>query len=261
MRASLRSILIAPLCVAACRAPCWGADADAPAPRFETYIGADYGGRAANLTSSTVWSMFGPVTAPGFRIKLDGLADAYGETGASVFSKGFQAADMKGVGDVMAGYQFDYGPLWIKLYAGAAYQLQMRLFWQAGQVVQQQAWGAAASVETYWQASDRIWAAANLSWQQPDNATALYTRAAYEFYRSSGGLKISAGAEAGLTVSNADDFAEGRALNLYDDYLRGGALVNLRYGVNDFTVSGGLSQASDETAWHPYATISFGRKF
>lgn len=74
------------LAVAALAAgPCW-ADDPSPGPRFETYIGADYDGRAASLVSNTVWGVFGPVTQPGFRLKLDGLADVYGNSNAAVFS-------------------------------------------------------------------------------------------------------------------------------------------------------------------------------
>jgi len=261
MRFFLRPAFIALACVPPAIVSCWAADDNASGPRFETYAGADYDSRSANLTTTTIWSPFGPVTEPGLRIKLDALGDVYGETGADLFSKGFQAAGIKGVSDVMAGYQFKCDPLWIKVYAGAAYQLQARLFWQAGQVVQQEAWGAAGAVETYWQASDRVWASASASWMRPENTASLYSRAAYEIYRSMGGLRISAGAEAALTVSDADDFKEGKALDLYDDYVRGGALINLRYGANDFTVSGGMSQASGETVWRPYATLRFGRQF
>ncbi|MGO9170834.1 MAG: cellulose biosynthesis protein BcsS [Rhodomicrobium sp.] len=261
MRPFLRSALIALSCVPPAIVSCWAADDNVSGPRFETYAGADYDSRSASLTTTAVWSLFGPVTQPGLRIKLDGLADAYGETAASVFSGGFQVAGLKGDGDLMAGYLFERDPLWIKVYAGAAYQLQARLVWQAGQIVKQEIWGAAGTVESYWQVSDRAWASAGASWMQPDNTTSLYSRAAYEIYRSTGGLRISAGAEAALTVSNADDFKEGRALDLYDDYVRGGALINLRYGANDFTVSGGMSQASGEAAWCPYATVRFGRQF
>ncbi|MBI4723629.1 MAG: hypothetical protein HY765_00975, partial [Rhodomicrobium sp.] len=62
--------------------------------RFETYIGAGFEGRAASLASSTVWSLFGPVSQPGFRIKLDGLTDVYGETSASIFSSDFLASNL-----------------------------------------------------------------------------------------------------------------------------------------------------------------------
>ncbi len=254
-------ISLALAAAAATVGPCGADEPNASGPRFETYVGADYDGRAASLTSSSVWSVFGPLNQPGVRLKLDGLADVYGDTNASVFSNGFMAADLKGLSDIMAGYQFNYGPAWIKLYAGAAYQVQARSFWEVGQIIQQQAWGAAAAMESYWRVSDRVWASANISWLQPDNATSLYSRAAYEIYRSDGGLKISAGAEASLSVNNADEFREGRALDLYNNYIRGGALINLRYGVNDLTLSGGLSQASDEAASRPYATLSYGRQF
>jgi hypothetical protein len=230
-------------------------------PRFETYLGGDYDGRAAALTSTTVWSPFGPVAGPGFRIKLDGLASAYGDTNASVFSSNFLAADLKAFGDAMMGYQVNYRELWLKLYAGAAYQVQTRAFWEAGQLVQQKTWGPAAAIESFWRASDRIWTSANVSWLKPDNTASIYTRGAYEVYRGESGFTLSAGAEAGITISNAGLFKEGRALGLYNDYLRGGPLLNLRYGLNDFSLSGGLSQASDETAYRPYASIRYGRQF
>jgi hypothetical protein len=230
-------------------------------PRFETYVGADYDGRAAALTSSTVWSPFDPVAGPGFRIKLDGLASVYGDTNASVFSGNFLAADLKTLGDAMAGYQFNYGQLWLKLYAGAAYQVQTRGFWEAGQLVQQKAWGAAAAIESFWRAGDRVWASANVSWLRPDNTVSLYSRGAYEVYRSESGLKVSAGAEAGVTISNAGLYKEGSALDLYNNYVRAGLLLNLRYGLNDFSLSGGPSQASGETKLHPYASIRYGRQF
>jgi len=241
--------------------PCRAGEPDTSGPRFETYIGADYDGRPASLTSSSVWSVFGPVNQPGFRLKLDGLADVYGNTNAAVFSSAFMAAGIKGAGDIMAGYQFNWGPGWIKLYAGAAYQVQTRMFWSVDEVTSDQDWGAASAIQSYWRLSDRVWACINASWMQPGNATSLFSRAAYEIYRGDEGLKISAGAEDSLSVNNADNFKEGKALNLYDNYVRGGALINLRYGVNDLTLSGGISRASGDADLRPYATISYGRQF
>lgn len=244
--------------------PC-KADEAGPAPRFETYAGADYDGRAASLYTSTVWSVFSPVNQEGFRLKLDGLANVYGNTNASVFSSSFTAAALKGIGDAMVGYQFDRGPVWIKLYAGAAYQAQAQLFYDVGEIVQQKAWGAAAAVQAYWKGDGRLWSSFSASWLQPDNATSFYSRLAYEIYRSGGGLKISTGGEGSLSVNSANLFKEGRALDLYDNYVRGGALINFRYGANDLSLSGGISggtsHACGDEAVHPYATISYGRQF
>ena len=261
MRRSIQFCFSALAFAVAAVPPCAAESSSDAAPRFETYVGGDYDGRAAALTSSTVWSPFSPVAGEGFRIKLDGLASTYGDTNASVFSSNFLAADLKALGDAMAGYQIHYGPLWLKLYAGAAYQAQTRAFWEAGQIIQQNAWGAAAAIESFWRVSDRIWTSANVSWLQFDNTVSLYSRGAYEFYRGAGGLRISAGAEAGVTASNDGLFKEGRALDLYNNYVRTGPLLNLRYGLNDFSLSGGLSQASDETALRPYASIRYGRQF
>jgi hypothetical protein len=243
---------------AAC--PCSGADGTVSGPRFETYVGADYNERAASVYSTAIWSVFGPVNEPGFRLRLDGLTNIYGDTDASVFSGGFQAASLKTLSDLMAGYQFNCGQLWIKVYAGAAYQSQMRVFWEAGEIAPQQSWGAAAAVETFMRIADRVWASGNVSWQQPDNLSSFYTRGAYDIYRGDG-ITISAGSETAITISNANQFKEGRALDLYNDYVRAGALVNLRYGVHDLSLSGGISQAAEDSGWRPYATLRYGRQF
>jgi hypothetical protein len=250
------------LAFAAASVPACAAESSGDAePSLEIYAGGDYDGRAGALTSSMVWSPLDPVAGPGFRIKLDGLASIYGSTNASLFSSNFLAADLKTFGDVMIGYQINYGQLWLKMYAGAAYQVQTRAFWDAGQLVQQNAWGPAAAIESFWRVSDRVWASANVSWLKPGNTASLYTRGAYEVYSSESGLKISAGAESGLTINNAGLFKEGRALDLYNNYVRAGPLLNLRYGLHDFSISGGLSQASDEAMLRPYASIRYGRQF
>jgi len=229
--------------------------------RFETYVTVDYSGRAAALASSTVWSVFGPIDQPGFRLKVDGFASVNGETNANVFSSAFMASDLKALGDVMAGYQFNWKTIWVKLYAGAAYQSQTLAFWQAGQLVQQRSYGATAAVETFWQGSSGLWASGNLSWLQFDNTGAFYGRIAYKMLHDSDGLTLSAGAETGAMIKNADIYKEGRRLDLYNEYVREGALLNFRYGRNDLTLSGGFAKASDESAWRPYAMISYGRKF
>ncbi len=147
----LRLVIVC-VAVAAGYLPCAADDL----PRFETYVTADYSDRAAALASSTVWSFLGPIEQPGFRLKVDGFANISGETNASVFSSAFMASDVKTDGDVMAGYQFNRDNIWIKLYAGAAYQSQAQIFWQVGQTVQQQAFGATAAIETFWRGSGRI---------------------------------------------------------------------------------------------------------
>ena len=230
------------------------------AARFETYVTADYSGRAAALASSTVWSVFGPIDQPGFRLKVDGFASVNGETNANVFSSAFMASDLKALGDVMAGYQFNWQTVWVKLYAGAAYQAQTLAFWQAGQLVQQRNYGATAALESFWQGSSDVWASGNLSWLQFDNTGSFYGRLAYKVLTDEG-FNLSAGAETGAMLKNADIYKVGRRLDIYNEYVREGALLNFRYGSNDLTISGGFAKASDERDWRPYATISYGRKF
>jgi hypothetical protein len=251
-----RSAIVCAAAAAAC-SPCLAEDV----LRFETYVTADYSTRSAALASSTVWSLFGPIDQPGFRLKVDGFACVNGENNANVFSSAFMASDLKALGDVMAGYQLKWENIWVKLYAGAAYQSQALAFWQAGQLVQQKSYGATAAVETFWQGSGRLWASGNLSWLQFDNTGAFYGRIAYEIMQDSDGLTLSTGAETGAMIKNADIYKEGRRLDLYNEYVREGALINFRYGRNDLTLSGGFAKASDESAWRPYATLSYGRKF
>jgi hypothetical protein len=231
------------------------------AAKFETYLTADYTGRSGNLSTSTVWSPFAPLGASGFRLKLDGFANVYGDTSANIFSSGFLVADLKAAGDLMAGYQINRDQLWVKLYAGAVYQRQTQVIWQIGQLAQQESWGAAAAIEGYWKASDRVWFSANVSWLQVDNNASLFYRTGYEIFRNDSGLKISSGAEGGVAVSNANIFKEGKRLDLYNDFIRGGAFINLRYGTHELTLSGGLSQAGNEDVQRPYATLTYGKKF
>jgi hypothetical protein len=230
-------------------------------PRLETYATVDYSGRAAGLASSTIWSVLGSIDGQGPRLKLDGFAGLYGESNASVISSAFMAANMKALTDVMAGYQLHWEGFWIKLYAGAALQRQTRLFWRYGAIVATEEYGATAAIETYWQGPGRLWGSLNLSWLQFDDTASLYERAAYEIVGAGEGLKVSVGAETGTILKSANAYRLGRRLDVQESFVKGGALLNLRYFSHDLTLSGGLGEASSEGVWRPYATLSYGKKF
>ncbi len=261
MRGQIGMTLAAFAVAAPANVACLADGIDAPQPRIEVYTGANYDGRTGNLTSSLIWGVFSPVTQPGFRLKLDGIADLYGETNAPLFSSKFMAADLKNVSNLMAGYQFNYGRGTIKLYAGAAYEVETsrREIFYVSMVTQDKVWGAAAALQAYWPVSERMWASLDMTWVQPDQSAWIYSRSAYEFYRGDGGLRIGAGAEANFTL--AGDYKEGRAFGACKTFFRGGALLNLRYGSNDLSLSAGLSQATGEDVLRPYAGISYGRQF
>lgn len=230
------------------------------APRFEAYTGADYAGRGIGLNSNAIWSIFGPVAAPGIRLRVGALASVYGGKGANVFSTAFLPSDIKAISDIMLGYQMNYGSLWLKLYAGAAYQNHTMLIWDVGQTPTGESWGAKAAIETWWRVSERTWTSINMSWLQLNNESSLYSRLAYEVLQFDAGA-VSLGGEAGATLNDANTFKGGRRLNRYDDNLRGGGLINLRYGTHDLTVSGGLAQDNRDANWRPYATVVYGKKF
>jgi hypothetical protein len=231
------------------------------APTFETYATAEYSGRAAGVASSTVWSAFGPLDQPGFRFKIDGYANIYGESNASVFSSAFLAADVKMLTDVMAGYQLQWDRYWIKFYGGAALQTQTRIFWEAGRMFSYENYGAVAAIETYWRGRGRFWASANVSWLQLDNTVSFYERVAYEAIRFEEGLQVSCGTEIGAIMKRETVYRTGARLYADDNFVKGGALLNFRFWSQELTVSGGLEKATDEGLWRPYATLSYGRKF
>ncbi len=184
---------------------------------------------------------------------------------------------MKTMTDLMIGYQFKYGPAWIKFYAGAVYEPQTNFGIireysnNLPEVVpiatQEKPLGAAVALQSYWALSDRVWATLNVTWLQPEEAASIYTRAAYEIYRSEGGLKFAAGAEANFSLIEGAGVSDCKVLRGCENNYQGGALLNLRYGANDFSLSGGLSQASDDAGSHayastrPYMSISYGRQF
>jgi hypothetical protein len=232
----------------------------ADGPRLESYVTADYSGRSASLASSMVWSVFGPLEAPGFRLKLDSLGSVYGESDAAVFSSAFMAADLKMLADVMAGYQFEWDRFWIKLYAGAALQRQTRVVWQYGFVFPSQEYGATAAIESFWR-EDRLWISTDVSWLQIDNTTSFLERVAYEAIRIEEGFTVSGGAEMGAVLKRANNYRLGKRLDDMESFVKGGALIEIEYFSHELTLSAGLEKASDEAEWRPYATFSYGKKF
>ena len=266
------AIAIAALASMPCRAE------EVEEPRFEAYMGADSDGRTANVTTSLVWGAFGPVTQTGFRLKLDGLGDI-DSTDAHLITAKLMGAELKSVSDLMAGYQFNYGQARIKLYAGAAYEVQTGIvpirynYGYSDTIIQQKEFGAALAFQSYWPVSDRVWTSLSVTWLQPDSSISIYSRGAYGIYRTNGGLAISAGAEASFSSAgagipyNQHTCHNGEGFECYDRYGRAGALLNLRYGSNDLTLSGGMSQAFGRagdgpySSTSPYASISYGRQF
>lgn len=279
----MRSQIRLPLAVLAIATPasmpCPAEEAKTREPRFETYMGADFDGRTANATSSLIWSVFGPVSRPGFRLKLDSLAGIYEELDTSVVPSRPLGVGQKSVTDVMAGYQFNYGRVWVKLYAGAGYGAQTGTSWRrynygySGTPIQQQEFGVAAAFQSYWRVNDRVWTSLSATWLQPESSISIYSRGAYDVYRTKGGLAISAGAEASFSSAGAGIPYNRRtchneeSFECYDSNRRAGALLNLRYGANDLTLSGGMSQTYGQAGHGPYAStspyagISYGRQF
>ncbi|WP_201719195.1 cellulose biosynthesis protein BcsS [Rhodomicrobium vannielii] len=259
---------LAPLLAAAVATlaiPCHAADA-ARGPRFESYVTVDYAGRSMAVAESTVWSLFGPIDREGFRVKLDGLLGVSGETNSGVFSNDFFAQRLGSGGGISAGYQANRGPVWVKAYVGTAYATKVErrsdyghVAWDADQLEQNMLFGVTASIDAWWRVADRIWTSANASYSQVGNTASLYGRAAYEIHRDDA-VRLSLGAEGSIS-SYAESYVLGNAAGEKETYAKAGALLNLRYGANDISLSGGGVSASEEKDYRAYVTLSFGRKF
>lgn len=262
MRSVLRSVVAVLLVQAGnCTAPLagfcdglWG-----PGPHFEVYTGGDYAVNAADLTTTAIWSPFSPVTEPCIRLKLDGLASLFGAGSTSIGSGAFLPQGMNALADAMVGYQFDLQSVRFKAYAGGAYQQQVLIFTDIGATAQRASWSAAAALDSWWRPTERIWNATDFFVSA--KMANVYTKVGYELHRADNGLVVSFGGEAAITAADANVYKEGRDLGLFNDYLRAGGLVCLRFGTHELTLSGGLSEASNEIGWRPYATISYGKKF
>jgi hypothetical protein len=231
-----------------------------PAPSFEAYSGLDYATRGAALYSMAIWSPFGSVSEPGLRLRVDSLASIYGRGKENIFSTAFLPGDAKTVGAIMLGYQLNRGPLWLKFYGGAVHETHAMMFWEAVAAPVTQSWGAKVAVESWLRAGDRSWISANLSWAQPHNEVSLFSRAGYEALRFDAGV-LSIGGEATGSVNGVDFFDRGGHLNRFHDVLRGGGFLDLRYGSHDILLSGGWEQGRRDNSPHPYATLTYGKKF
>jgi hypothetical protein len=238
--------------------PCFAVDG----ARFETYFTGEYSGRAVGVTSATVWSPFGPVEEPGLRLKLDSQTNVYGDGEASAFSSAFVASDLKMLAELMAGYQAHFDQIWVKAYVGAARQSRSHLYWQVDRSIQDQGYGAAIDIEGFWRGNDGIWLGGGASWLQFDNTVSFFQRTAYEVLRlDEDKLEISTGVELGAVLQDANTYSAGKLLDGEDSFVKAGALLNVRYWSHELTLSGGAGKGSDEGAWRPYATLSYGRKF
>ncbi len=231
------------------------------AERFEVYTTADLQPATASLVSTGVWSVFGPITEPGFRLRADGLANLYGDGDTQFFASGFVPGGVKAAASVLPGYQVRLGDLWVKAYAGAAYQSTVLYFPSIGRTAQISAWGPAATLDVYWSLSERCWASSTVSWTSANSTVTGYARAGYAFYQPQPDFRISAGVEGGVAIDSPPVFRLGRRIDYTEDTDRAGLLLNLRLGSHDVSLSGGLATAPSEQAAHPYVLISYGKRF
>jgi hypothetical protein len=239
--------------------PAIGEERPQSAPRFEVYSGVDYAHSGAAIYENAVWSLFGPVTEPGFRVEAIAAGTLSGSGSAAIFSKDFSLGRLVASDALLAGYQFNAGSLWLKLYAGVAYQSLAQPDRAAGLTFEKRGFGTEVAVESWWRPAERVWASADLSFVTVNEGASLYARVGYEIFRS-GRVTLSLGSDFSL-FEDGIPLDSGSQRLPHDLYLREGGLLNARAGAHDLTLSGGFAESSKDGAREPYLTLSYGLKF
>ncbi len=236
-------------------------DVKVKAFHYETYTGIDVMSRDLGSGSATTWAPFSPVTGEGFRLRASAYSSVYGEAASDIFAGRYTAKNARTYADVMAGYALNYGSVWAKVYLGAAYQGDTRLYREVSTLRAKADFGAKAAVETWWNLGDRSWAGMNVSYVEIDKTASLYSKLGYDFIRFKNGLTVAFGAEVGATQTRSVRHSAGRTSDEPDDLIRGGGLLALRYGRHDLNVSFGAAREDRMGDISPYAALSYGRKF
>jgi hypothetical protein len=214
------------------------------APHFEAYTGFETVRGNASLYTLLIWSPYKAVTEPGLRLRIGGYGSVHGE-GRQVWQSRFTGG--KTGGDIMAGYQAAFGPLWLKLYAGAAFEETASI--TGTETGKGQRTGAKATAESWLKLTNSWSAAADASWSGADEGLSFGLR----LERRLGTLPLAGAVSGGLEGSA---YAKGD-----DSVLKSGAHIKFGDGLSELTLSGGLAQTGQDNDTSPYAGLSYGRKF
>jgi hypothetical protein len=219
--------------------------------RFEVYHGLSASEPGSSAYSTLIWSPFGPVAAPGWRLRASGswsgdeeaLRVGVTNTRATKRQDEFSAG-------LALGYQADFRFVWLKMYAGAAYRETSVSLDNVPLRAPQADIGAAALLESWWRLGGGNWASLDASWRSFDGGVSLYARGGRDFTIAPDWPVLSAGMEAGLFKDEVNPA-----------YEKAGPFLQARWGDYEVTLSGGLARDGDGEDWQPYAALSYGHKF
>ena len=220
---------------------------DNPAPWRETWVGADAGANYWSVYTATVWSPYGPVTAPGLRFRVGSAYSHYSYDSSRLIAGRTVATRFNGTGtsaDALIGYQWQLGTLTAKLYGGiAAAQYTVSPF-DPGSDVDGFRVGAAAAAELWWNVRPDIWTSLDLT---ASTASPFASATARLGWRMS--PQISLGGE--VTAMTDGELHRSRLGALIRAEWDRGASGIVAIGAGEGTIAGGvaLDEKGDAGAW------------
>lgn len=135
-------------------------------PWREISIGAEANTASWSVYSTSVWAPYGPVTAPGLRLRLNSSYGQYRYDGARRIGGRTFATRFSGVGstaEALVGWQWQIGTLTAKLYGGiGAVGHTVTPFDPANEVQGYKA-GAAGALELWWNVTPDVWASLDVT--------------------------------------------------------------------------------------------------
>lgn len=219
----------------ACEGPAAWAGEPPPgeAPLFETWSGAEAFDHIWSIYSGVTFSPFGSVREEGFRLRAVAGYGDYG-TGTASFA------------DLLAGYQFQWGPVTLKAFAGLTAtnrQSDAPSALSTGMEL-----GGKGVAEVWWNVTDRMWTSVDLSWGAPHAIYNGRVRLGWRLWP-----ELSSGLEAGSAGSEESDIA------------RLGGFLRYEWDGGELSLSTGLAVDGPVSHWEgpagPFGTLSVLMRF
>jgi hypothetical protein len=198
--------------------------------RFDLWTGAYIGSKSWSAYSGVTLALFGPIDGDGWRLRAVGGYGAYEDEGSGAVT----------FGDVLLGYQKQYGALTLKAFGGLTAADQLAL--DGENAVSGPDCGFKAILEGWLNMTDRSWASLELVWSSAQDGRERL-RFGFAIWPN-----LSLGLEAEATGS-ADTESQS-----------GGAFARYTWASSEIAASGGASLDSS-TAIGAYGTLNVLTRF
>lgn len=224
----------------------WDADVRRPVAWWETWTGAEATQQSWSLYSGLTIAPFGDIRKPGVRLRSVAGYGRYRYRGNLLINQKVEPTVFRGVvsfAEVLAGYQFSWGPLTTKLFAG--YYMEVRNVLPRDPLSRSQGRteGVKLALENWLDFGSHWWASLDGSWTSANSSYWSRVRLAYRLWP-----KLSVGLEAGALG------------NIEFDAVRAGVLLRYELSNGEVSASGGITGDSAAST-NPYAGIVWLQKF